>query len=384
MDPEILRPDSQDVAPTQAVEFALVLSRMIDSVGNDPEHLRATIYELARYKLKEQFGTESFADARKISKSLEIAIQGVEALSQKKEGTGLALPGPEANREKPRSLFARAPHHDIEPVVQTVYSMIEVEASTAVDSAARKRGSRFKAVWKFAAVFAAALAIGLVATLRPVWFNLPGRSENIVTNQPASILPKAAVPPATSTLADPPLAAPSPVLPSSFGIYAVSENKLYELDVMPGRAPDPRIAISSLITTPSRVTLPDGHLTFIVYRRDSATTAADRAEVRPIARIAREVSFDKNGKQVVSKLDDNWVMRNVSIPYRTAPKKDNPDMYEVQSQNPDTPLAPGRYALVLKGLAYDFSVAGTITDPRQCLERLAATNGQFYSECQKQ
>jgi len=59
-------------------------------------------------------------------------------------------------------------------------------------------------------------------------------------------------------------------------------------------------------------------------------------------------------------------------------------MYEFQSQNADTPLAPGRYALVLKGLAYDFSVAGPITDPRQCLERLVATNGQFYSECQKQ
>jgi hypothetical protein len=44
-------------------------------------------------------------------------------------------------------------------------------------------------------------------------------------------------------------------------------------------------------------------------------------------------------------------------------------------------LAPGRYALVLKGYAYDFSVAGQVADPRQCLERLLATNGQFYSEC---
>jgi hypothetical protein len=42
-----------------------------------------------------------------------------------------------------------------------------------------------------------------------------------------------------------------------------------------------------------------------------------------------------------------------------------------------------RYALVLKGLAYDFSVAGPVTDPRQCLERLVANNGRFYSECRK-
>ena len=82
-------------------------------------------------------------------------------------------------------------------------------------------------------------------------------------------------------------------------------------------------------------------------------------------------------------VDDNWVMRNISVPYRTAPKKDNPDMYEIRSEGPDVPLAPGRYALVLKGLAYDFTVAGPITDPRQCLERLVANNGRFYSECRK-
>jgi hypothetical protein len=82
-------------------------------------------------------------------------------------------------------------------------------------------------------------------------------------------------------------------------------------------------------------------------------------------------------------LDDNWVMRNISIPYRTAPKKDNPDMYEIRSENSDVPLSPGRYALVVKGLAYDFTVAGLVTDPRQCLERLVANNGRFYSECRK-
>jgi hypothetical protein len=104
----------------------------------------------------------------------------------------------------------------------------------------------------------------------------------------------------------------------------------------------------------------------------------------PIVLACRlEASFDKDGKQVVTTIDDNWVMRNSSIPYRMAPKKDNPDMYEIRSENPDAPLAPGRYALVLKGLAYDFSVEGPVTDPRQCLERLVATNGRFYSECKK-
>ena len=95
------------------------------------------------------------------------------------------------------------------------------------------------------------------------------------------------------------------------------------------------------------------------------------------------MGFDPAGKPVVSKLDDSWVIRNISIPYRTAPNRDNPDMYEVQNEHAEAALPPGRYALVLKGQAYDFSVAGPLSDPRQCLERLAATNGQFYSECKK-
>jgi hypothetical protein len=380
MGPEILRSDSEDAvpSPTQEVEFALMLSRVIDSVRKNPEYLRATIYELARHKLKEQFTTESFADLRRLSKSLEIAIQGVEAFNKKKEEREAALPEPDASQEK-SLISAYGSRQDFTPVVQPV---IEVRASTLATSLARKRRLGIKVVWGFCAVF----AMGLAVVFAAVSFDLLGNKGNIVSNKPTSILPKVdtlASPQSAPTATEARLATPSPGVPSSFGIYAVSDDKLYELDSLPGRAPDARIAISALITSQSHTTLLDGHLTFIVYRRDSATNAADRAEVRLIARIERETSY-KDGKPVVTSVDDNWVMRNISIPYRTAPKKDNPDMYEVRSENPDVPLAPGRYALVLKGLAYDFSIAGPVTDPRQCLERLVADNGQFYSECKKQ
>ena len=379
MGPEKLEPESEDAAPavTQGVEFALVLSRIIDSVEKDPEQLRATIYELARHKLQEQFGSNSFADTRRLSKSLEIAIQGVEAFHRKKEGTAAALLAPGQGTSP---MLGHAPRHDVAPVVQQFPPEIDVQVSAPTTSLTWKRHPGSKAAWRFATVCAIALAVALAA----VMFNLLGRKESVaVVNQPESILPKAVTPAsqsAPSATSPPQLAEASPALPSSFGIYAVSEGKLYQLDLLPGRAPDARVAISSLITTNSRTTLPDGHLTFIVYRRDSATNAADRAEVRVVARITRELSF-KDGKRVASEIDDNWVIRNISIPYRTAPKKDIPDMYEIRSENPETPLAPGRYALVLKGYAYDFSVAGQVADPRQCLERLVATNGQFYSEC---
>ena len=53
------------------------------------------------------------------------------------------------------------------------------------------------------------------------------------------------------------------------------------------------------------------------------------------------------------------------------------------SEDADKPLSPGRYALILKDEAYDFSIAGEIIDSKQCLESVAAANGSFYAECQK-
>jgi len=382
MSSEILRSDSEDAVPSasQEVEFALVLARVIDSVGKNPESLRATIYELARYKLNEQCRTESFADVRKLSKSLEIAIQSVEAF-KKKEAREAALPAPHPPEEKSLT-SAHVLLKDATPVVQPFSAVIEARVRAPEGWPDWGRLSRLKSVWWFAA----APVIGLAVVFAGVSLGLPRHMGSSLVNKPASILPKVdtvASPQSASTATETRLATPSAALPSSFGIYAVSDGKLYELDVLPGRAPDARVAISALITKQSRATLPDGHLTFIVYRRDSAAYAADRAEVRLIARIERETGY-KDGRPVVTNVDDSWVMRNISIPYRTAPKKDNSDMYEVRSENPDVPLAPGRYGLVLKGLAYDFSVAGQVTDPRQCLERLVADNGQFYSECKKQ
>ena len=58
-------------------------------------------------------------------------------------------------------------------------------------------------------------------------------------------------------------------------------------------------------------------------------------------------------------------------------------MYELHSENPALDLTPGRYALVLKTQAYDFTVEGQPVDPKQCIERIVATNGTFYADCKK-
>jgi hypothetical protein len=381
MAPEIVRPDVGDSTPdsSREIEFALMLSRVIDSVEQNPEFLRATVYELARHKLKEEFTSESPGQVRNLSKSLEIAIAGVEAFSKKKDGVPLLG----ANPAQGKVLISAQPsNQQVASALESASPVFEAHVFGSGRAPAWKRSPRFRG----GGMFVASFVVGLIVITAAASLELLRRKGYIAFNQSAPALPKTATAAAKTAppAVDPQPAAPSPTVPTAFGIYAVSDGKLHELNVLPGRAPDPRIAISSVITGTSRTKLPDGHVDFVIYRRDSATNAADRAEVRLIARIEREVSFNKDGKQVVAAVDDNWVMRNISFPYRTAPKKDNPEMYEVRAENPDAPLAPGRYALVLKGLAYDFTVAGPVTDPRQCLERLVATNGTFYSECKKQ
>jgi hypothetical protein len=372
MGSEILRPETLDEAPTSMpeVEFALVLSRMIESVQNDPEHLRATIYELARQKLKEQSMSESPADRRQVSRALETAIQGVETFVKKNDLGALPRPNPGG---QPRMLAAPP------RAVPVDSPFVEAESSRW---AVKRKVFRFSTPWRFATVLGITLAIVLAVTQRAWIRDHASRAGDLLSLTSPKPVQVAAPPakPATKAL---PIPETSPTTPTSFGIYAVSGDKLYELELLPGRAPDIRVAVSAAIQTPSRAVLPDGHLKFIVYRRDSATNAVDRPEVRIVAKIERETGFSPAGKAVVTKIEDTWVIRNISIPFRTAPKPDNPDMYEVRSEDPGGALTPGRYALVLKGQAYDFSVAGPISDPRHCLERLAATNGQFYSACQK-
>lgn len=357
---EIAGQQSRNTAPTSTpeIEFALVISRIVDSVKTNPEHLRATVYELARHKLKEQFGAE--ADIERLSDALEVAIRGVEAFTINNEQKALSglgqiplLAGPPAG------------------------------VSSETNLARWGKTRWFSTPARFLLVVVITLSIGFIAKQEGASIDTLQKMVNRLAASLRGQAPNRTVPELPQATAKVNVAPPvkPPLTPTAYGVYAISADKLYELEQLPGRAPDLRIAISALILTPSRTMLPDGHLKFVVFRRDSATTAADRADVRVVASIAQEMSFDQDGKPVAKKAEDSWVIRNISIPYQTAPKQGEPDMYEIQSEHPETALAPGRYVLVLKGQAYDFSVAGTIMDPKQCLERLAATNGQFYSQC---
>src|SRR5262245_24229577 len=70
--------DETALNPGQAVEFALILSRMINTVKEDPSQMRLAIYEFARARLKTDTSWANESERNRLLISLETAIRGVE------------------------------------------------------------------------------------------------------------------------------------------------------------------------------------------------------------------------------------------------------------------------------------------------------------------
>ena len=146
--------------------------------------------------------------------------------------------------------------------------------------------------------------------------------------------------------------------PSEYGAYAVVNGKLTELGQLPIKVPDPRVAISAPITVPSQAHLSSGQLQFVVFRRDLKDNAPDRVSVRVVAQVMRALTFDSKGHAKTTDVEQSWVIRNHSYQMRVAPLGDNPEMIVIRSDPADFVFPAGRYALVLKGVGYDFTVDG--------------------------
>jgi len=371
----------QDIAAAHPeVEFALVLARTIESAKTDPEQLRGAIYELARQKLQ-QLSHDDPSEKARLMQALEVAIAGVEDHHIKASAVErFPLPTPVPLLAGSGSELIPAPIAS-SGAAQASYSgsRYNWDINVSKPAAKRLRWASSTALRYCAMLALFAIIAGIVVAQRH------GVSLASLRDAVTSLWtsPKAEPSKVAEAAAEANAAPKSdPLLPTAYGVYAVSADKLYELTALQIRAPDPRVAISAAITTPSATILPDGHVRFVVFRAGTDNGSAGLIEVRLIARVKRATTFDATGKPVVATADDTWVIRNISTPYRAAPVKDEPQMYEIQPREPDDALSPGRYVLVVKGLAYDFTIDGTETDRRHCLERLAAANGTFYSPCQ--
>lgn len=352
------------------VQFALVIARMIDTVNNSPEHMRQIVYDLARYKLEEQFTLADAKDVKRSKQALEAAIRGVEEFSrQPVDLPPPAAPAPAAalpvyNQPPPHLLRAR----QLPPA--SSHSELEIDRGFA-----KARHPLWSVTRRAAVLLLLAAVIGLAIQQRERLASLVDplarQDRQVATTAPAAVAPAAIAP------------KPNPLRPTDYGVYAVVDDKsLAELHLLPGRPPDIRVQVSAAFKVPNQAALPDGHPKFIVFRRDAVNNVLARAEVRVVAKVAREFSAEATGKQS-GDIDAAAVIRNFSYPFRASPIPDNPEMYELHSEDPARELPPGRYALILKTQAYYFSVAGDVSDPRQCIERIVANNGTFYSDCKR-
>jgi len=229
-----------------------------------------------------------------------------------------------------------------------------------------------------AALLAVAIFAVMTGQLNIRW--LDKKPQQAAAERPAPEAPKvvAAAPREVAPPAVAPAAPPFP-MPATYGVYALSNDKLIELDKLGIRVPDARVLISPEIREPSRVTLPDGKVSFVVFRRELANGAPEKVPVRVIARIARETTF-RNGKPVTMSVSNTWRIRNTSVDMKVGPVANNREMVSIVPEA-DSELPPGRYALVLGGIGYDFTVPGPVTASAQCLERMQTPNGDVFSEC---
>jgi hypothetical protein len=370
------------------VDFALVLASTIDSIRDDPAQLRSAVYQLARIKLEEEaFLKKSSVNTQEIKRlrtALETAIRGVEIFALKKEAR-TPLSWRHIN-ECDRVIGSRDPIL-ITGHSPTVTSKTQNRAAFLTSAKHVKLRSHIERLLILAAVSMAVL----YATLE--------KHFGSVTSPTASTIQAASTDPQLvdtrslrgrmeqSVLGEQRFVAdPHQVrlpLPNVYGVYAISNGQLHELDMLPGRVPDQRVHISAAIKKPSHTILADGRVVFVAYRRDLMTSAPDRVSVRAVAKIMRSMTVDANGKADTATLEDVWTIRSVSYQFRVAPVAEDSEMFVFRPEISDFVFPAGRYALVVNGQAYDFTVAGTITEAAQCLERTEAANGTFYSECNR-
>ena len=379
----------QDQTPApfaQEIEYALTLQRMINVVNQDPAQMRMAIYGLARARIDADTERLDGSERGRLLNALETAIQGVENFSQRRDDVERLLPPPSAQSQIGQQRHASTAVTRVEPIDPKSRDILvpnEAYPTSEIQVVEVRSASRLPLILSTFVLLLAGAALGLGYYHE----RLSRLSERAgLSSNPGAVRdvapPTASEAPASAASRAAPKDPGFPK-PSDYGVYALNGDTLSELSVVLERAPDKRIAMSTPINEPSRTNVADGKVRFILFRRDLVGNAPERIDVRVVARVVRALQFDSKGKPNFTSVSDSWNVRNISYELRVRPIPDNPEMLLVQSEKPDFELSPGRYVLVLKEQAYDFTVAGEITDAAQCLERTDAMNGSFYSECQK-
>jgi hypothetical protein len=189
---------------------------------------------------------------------------------------------------------------------------------------------------------------------------------------------------ATASLAGGPIGVALPFpRPTVFGVYLIGgDNQLIELEQVQATPVDPRTRSQLQIVKPPHTVIAAAKPAFVIFRRDLVSNAPEKIPVRIASRIAHSMIFDSSGKPMVTTpATDTWLIRDQGYDLRVSPIRESPEMVLLRPQSPEFSFPSGRYELMLGGQAYDFAVAGDVTDPAHCVEGVATTRGPVFYEC---
>jgi hypothetical protein len=393
---------------TKRDHFHSVLARMVSTVTEDHGQLRTLIYEFARRKLRKdlfrQFEDGDWSEIERRVSTLEAAIDRVETdfssgapqLSFEREQAAIGSSSgqsattstalrPISQREWMTGYSGRLPSflssrtYDVHP--QPVVTVTEQDSPPA--TVRLRKYLRSNILWTLQLTTAVVLGLAIYSAVdnESVLHFLHAHQIGRVTDVNSTDAGGTSQSPALAVKATARSGVSDIPLPSSYGVYALSDGKLTTLDLFPLKIPDSRVAMSALVSTPSQAHLAAGPLQFVVYRRDLANDSPDRVAVRVVAQVKRALTFGPGGNASYTTVEQSWVVRSNSYDMSVTPVGDNPSMVVIRPQHAEFVFPAGRYALVVKKEAYDFTVDGPVRDPAHCLERTDALGSAVYSEC---
>ena len=318
-------------------DYYTALARVVmASARNDPR-LRGIIYDLARHKLRRQVDSEigefRDADGSEHLVALEGAIEQIEA------NLARGIPTQIYSEHSNRPPRARGTIEIIPPSHRLPLHEFGGESTPQ-----RIAGHIFS--------FRSMLPlIGLIifAALAYLTFQREFARTNLAAEPQANTLSR-----------DTPNGLPGIPVPSSYGVYAIANGQLVELEPLPIRVPDGRMAVSATIATKSTTRLANGRIQFVVFKRDLINNAPEKAAVRVLACV---ICVGSAGETTTNIAGETWAIRDMSYEMKVAPVRSNPAMIILRAAAADFSFPAGRYCLVLKGVAYDFSVEPDLKKP---------------------